>query len=126
MSSTDSNRCQKLDGFPLESLDPFRWNHWMTSIGISGCFRLEQVDGLPRNTHGGASYTVRAGPGAKPYIDIGVSWKIHSDREASLQMCWGGRPLTSLENAEAFYKEFGEMLRVAKAKRFQLGTRELV
>jgi len=51
MSSTDSCRSQKLDGFPLESLDPFRWNHWMTSIGISGCFRLEWVDDLPRNTH---------------------------------------------------------------------------
>jgi hypothetical protein len=51
LSSTDSCRSQKLDGFPLESLDPFRWNHWMTSIGISGCFRLEWVDGLPRNTH---------------------------------------------------------------------------
>ena len=50
MSSTDSNRCQKLDGFPLESLDAFDWNHWMTSIGISGCFRLESVDDLPRNT----------------------------------------------------------------------------
>ena len=36
MSSTDSCRSQKLDGFPLESLDPFRWNHWMLSIGISG------------------------------------------------------------------------------------------
>ena len=75
---------------------------------------------------GGVSYTLRAGPGAKPYIDIGVSWTVHSDREASLQMCWGGRPLTSLEQAEAFYDAFGEMLQVAKAKRFQLGTRNLI
>src|SRR5438552_7724379 len=51
MSSTDSSGIQKLDGFPLESLDAFPWNHWMTSIGISGCFRLESVDDLPRNTH---------------------------------------------------------------------------
>src|SRR5437016_11261332 len=51
ISSTDSNGSQKLDGFPLESLDAFPWNHWMTSIGISGCFRLEWVDDLPRNTH---------------------------------------------------------------------------
>jgi hypothetical protein len=51
MSPTDSSSCQKLDGFPLESLDDFDWNRWMTSIGISGCFRLEWVDGLPRNTH---------------------------------------------------------------------------
>jgi len=50
MSSTDSTGSQKLDGFPLESLDAFPWNHWMTSIGISGCFRLEWVDDLPRNT----------------------------------------------------------------------------
>src|SRR6059036_798254 len=50
MPSTDSSRSQKLDGFPLESLDAFDRNHWMTSIGISGCFRLESVDGLPRNT----------------------------------------------------------------------------
>jgi hypothetical protein len=50
ISSTDSSDSQKLDGFPLESLDAFDWNHWMTSIGISGCFRLELVDGLPRNT----------------------------------------------------------------------------
>jgi len=48
---------------------------------------------------GGVSYRLRAGLGAKPYIDIGVSWTIHSDREASLQMCWGGRPLSSLEQA---------------------------
>ena len=27
-----------------------RWNRWMLSTGISGCFRLESVDGLPRNT----------------------------------------------------------------------------
>jgi len=74
---------------------------------------------------GGASYTLRAGPGAIPLVDIGVSWT-HSDRQASLQMYWGGRPHTSLENAEAFYKAFGEMLKVAKAKRFQLGTRELI
>ena len=66
---------------------------------------------------GGVSYTLRAGLGAKPNIDIGVSWKIHSDREASLEMCWGGRPLTSLENAEAFYAAFGEMLKIAKARR---------
>src|SRR5678815_1798175 len=46
---------------------------------------------------GGVSYTLRAGPGAKPYIDIGVSWTIHSDREASLQICWGGRPMTSID-----------------------------
>jgi hypothetical protein len=51
MSSTDSSSSQKLDAFRLESLDAFDWNHWMTSIGISGCFRLELVDGLPRNTH---------------------------------------------------------------------------
>ena len=51
MPFTDSGRSQKLDGFPLESLDAFDRNHWMTSIGISGCFRLELVDGLPRNTH---------------------------------------------------------------------------
>jgi hypothetical protein len=41
MPSTDSNTAGKLDAFPLESLDAFDWNHWMTSIGISGCFRLE-------------------------------------------------------------------------------------
>jgi len=75
---------------------------------------------------GGVSYTLRAGPGAKPYIDIAVSWTIHSDREASLQMYWGGRPLTNLDYAEAFYEAFGEMLKVAKAKRFQLGTRDLI
>jgi len=75
---------------------------------------------------GGVSYTLRAGPGAKPYIDIGVSWTIHSDREASLQMCWGGRALTILEHAEAFYEAFGEMLKTAKAKRFRLGTRDLI
>ena len=77
-------------------------------------------------TDGGVSYLLRAGQGAKPYIDIEVSWTIHSDRQASLQMCWGGRPLTSLEQAEAFYNAFGEMLKVAKAKRYQLGTRELI
>jgi hypothetical protein len=49
--ATDSNTAGKLDAFPLESLDAFDWNHWMTSIGISGCFRLESVDDLPRNTH---------------------------------------------------------------------------
>jgi len=49
--ATDSNTAGKLDAFPLESLDAFDWNHWMTSIGISGCFRLESVDALPRNTH---------------------------------------------------------------------------
>jgi len=75
---------------------------------------------------GGVWYTLRAGPGAKPYIDIGVSWTIHSDREASLQICWGGRPMTSIDKAEAFYEAFGEMLRVAKAQRFKLGTRELI
>jgi hypothetical protein len=75
---------------------------------------------------GGVSYTLRAGAGAKPYIDIEVSWTVHSDREASLQMCWGGRPLTSLDKAEAFYEAFGDMLKVAKAKRFQLGTRNLI
>ena len=75
---------------------------------------------------GGVSYTLRAGPGAKPYIDIGVSWTIHSDREASLQMYWGGRALTSMEHAEAFYEAFGEMLKTAKAKRFRLGTRQLI
>src|SRR5947208_1254293 len=48
VSSTDSSGSQKLDGFPLESVDAFPWNHWMTSIGISGCFRLESVDDLPR------------------------------------------------------------------------------
>jgi hypothetical protein len=74
---------------------------------------------------GGVSYTLRAGLGAKP-VEIGVSWTVHSDRQASLQMCWGGRPLTTLEQAEAFYQAFGEMLKVAKAKRFQLGTRELI
>ena len=75
---------------------------------------------------GGVSYTLRAGPGAKPYIDIGVSWTIHSDREASLQLCWSGRPMTNIDKAEAFYEAFGEMLRVAKAQRFKLGTRELI
>ena len=49
--ATDSNNTRKLDAFPLESLDAFDWNHWMTSIGISGCFRLESVDDLPRNTY---------------------------------------------------------------------------
>ena len=34
MSSTDSNGNQKLDGFPLESLDAFDWNGWMTCPGI--------------------------------------------------------------------------------------------
>jgi hypothetical protein len=75
---------------------------------------------------GGVSYTLRAGPGPKPHIEIGVSWTVHSDRQASLQMCWGAHPLTSLENAEAFHEAFGEMLKVAKAKRFQLGTREFI
>jgi hypothetical protein len=75
---------------------------------------------------GGVSYTLRAGPGAKPYIDIGVSWTIHSDREASLGMSWGGRSLTSLDKAEAFYEAFGEMLKVAKARRFRLGTRQVI
>jgi hypothetical protein len=40
-ASTDSSGTQKVDAFPLESVDGFDWNHWMTSIGISGCFRLE-------------------------------------------------------------------------------------
>ena len=71
---------------------------------------------------GGVSFTLRAGPGAKPYIDIGVSWKIHSDREASLQMYWGSRPLTNLENAEAFYEAFGEMLEVEAISAWHAGV----
>jgi len=38
----------------------------------------------------------------------------------------GGRPLTSLEQAKAFHEALGEMLKAAKAKRFQLGTRESI
>ena len=56
--ATDSNNAGKLDAFPLESLDAFDWNHWMTSIGISGCFRLESVDDLPRNTQPGSTHTL--------------------------------------------------------------------
>jgi hypothetical protein len=40
----------KLDAFPLESLDAFDRNYWMDSFGISGCFRLESVDEIARNT----------------------------------------------------------------------------
>lgn len=58
-SATDSNTAEKLDAFPLESLDAFDWNHWMTSIGISGCFRLESVDDLPRNTQIARSTSLR-------------------------------------------------------------------
>jgi len=43
MSSNDSSGSQKLDGFPLESLDDipeslddFDWNQWMLSIGMGG------------------------------------------------------------------------------------------
>ena len=67
MPSTDSSKSQNLDGFPLESLDAFDWNHWMTSIGITGCFRLESVDDLPRNTH-------LAGPGAVPNDNGWAGW----------------------------------------------------
>lgn len=59
----------------------------------------------------------------EPFIDIGVSW---TGREASLQMSWSGRPLTSLDNQRPSIGRVGEMLKVAKAKRFQLGTRELI
>src|SRR5437773_880367 len=34
MPSTDSSKSQKLDGLPLESLDAFDWNRWMTCPGI--------------------------------------------------------------------------------------------
>jgi hypothetical protein len=101
-----------------------RLNRLVTLVSGAGMKPLKRQFGTEMD--GGFSYTLRAGPGAKPYIDIGVSWTIHSDREASLQMCWGGRPLTTLENAEAFYEAFGEMLKVAKTKRFQLGTRNLI
>lgn len=51
VSSTHSDALHKLDGFPSELLDALRRNHWMTSFGISGCFRSESVDDLRRNTH---------------------------------------------------------------------------
>ena len=58
-----------MDAFPLESVDGFDWNHWMTSIGISGCFRLESLDDLPRNTQpqlAGLAYALRGWSLEKP------------------------------------------------------------
>jgi hypothetical protein len=57
MSSTDSSATNNLDGFPLESLDAFDWNHWMTSIGIGGWLAPEYAHTSVYAYHQGASMT---------------------------------------------------------------------